>query len=196
MGWELGSWNWGSAPGWSRDPQAAPGLGSFWEPWKGIGSRDIPAPFLAAPGLPGPSCTAEIRLALQVWDFSRDCGDGPGAPPDVFSRDAKLGLSGFPCFPWMAFPGQLIPVPLPCTSAGQGPQAPLARIWDGGSWCSACSGAMGASQSCHHPGREKLAAQESWKWLQKEGEQMDLGLDFFFFPALRGAACRFLGFLL
>lgn len=47
----------------------------------------------------------------------------------------------------------------------------------------------GTSQSCHHPGREKPEAAESWKWLQKEGEQIRV-------PVLRGAACRFLGFLL
>lgn len=51
--------------------------------------------------LPGPTCTAEIRLALEVWDFSKDCQNGPGTLPDVFSRDAKLRLSGYPCFPWI-----------------------------------------------------------------------------------------------
>lgn len=59
--------------------------------------------------LPGPTCTAEIRLALEGWDFSEDCLVSPGTLPGVLSRHAKPRLSGLPCFPWM--------VPHCCSSA-------------------------------------------------------------------------------
>lgn len=94
----------------------APGFGSFWERWKWRQEQRDPG------SRPSPTCTAHIRLALEVWDFSRDCQDSPGTLPDFFSRDAKLRLSGSPWFPRMEA------LSCPPTSAGQGSRAPPAGI--------------------------------------------------------------------
>lgn len=139
----------------------AAGSGSFWEL---LGALEMGSGAEKSRRYPGssPSCSP------AGWHWR--CGVSPGIVGMALGHLQRLFQgcrAGFPCFPWM--------LARSCPSAPQqGSRAPLARVWGGGSWCS------GASQSCHHPGREKLAVQESWKWLQKEGEQMDLGSAVFF----------------
>lgn len=170
----LGRLELGQSPRLEQGEAAGSGaFGSFWERWKWDQERrnpgDIPVPLPAA-HLQAGTGGVGFLLGLLGW---------PWDTCSVFSRDAELVFHVSPgCWP--------VPVPLP-HSRDPGPLWPGFGVGDPGALepPRAATTPAGKSWQRRKAGNGFRKRENRWIWAR-----------LFFFPALRGAACRFLGFLL